>query len=167
VDIQPALKEREPVAYAGFRLRLHRDQLAQAVPEALASLRAYFAQNDLTASAPAIVRYLVVDYNDGEVEIDVGLPVTIPSIPADARIHLGQLPRGTYASVLHRGSYDTLVDTTAALLDWAKETGAHWHVAAENNVTWWAARVEHYLVAPPEQPQPDEWLTEVAILLRT
>ncbi|HEY7214148.1 MAG TPA: GyrI-like domain-containing protein, partial [Thermoanaerobaculia bacterium] len=78
----------------------------------------------------------------------------------------GQLPAGTYATVLHRGPYDSLVDTTASLLDWGKETDHPWRVASEGKVTWWAARIEHYLVALPRETSPSQWRTEVAILLR-
>ena len=70
-------------------------------------------------AAAAEVRFAEDEGEDGDVEVDVGFPVELPAIPADERIHYGQLPAGTYATVLHRGPYDSLVDTTAALLDWA------------------------------------------------
>lgn len=166
MPVQPELKERSPLSYAGVRLRLNREGLAQAVPQAISRLSAYFAQHGLAASGPALVRYFVVDYNNGEVEVDVGFPVELLSIPADERIHYGQLPAGTYATVPHQGPYDSLVDTTAALLEWARETDHPWRVLSEGKVTWWAARVEHYLVAPPRETSPSQWVTEVAILLR-
>jgi effector-binding domain-containing protein len=166
MPIQPELKERPALSYAGVRLRIDRKGLAKAVPEAISRLSAYFAQHGLSASGPVLVRYFVVDYNNENVEVDVGFPVELPSIPADERIHYGQLPAGTYATVRHQGAYDSLVDTTAALLEWAKETDHPWRVLSEGNVTWWAARVEHYLVAPPRETEPSRWVTEVAILLR-
>jgi len=164
--IHPELKERSAVSYAGLRLRLNRDGLARAVPEAISSLSSYFDRHNLSPSGPALVRYFVVDYNSDDVEVDVGFPHELPSIPADERIHYGQLPEGTYATVLHEGAYDSLIDTTKALLDWSKETDHPWRVSSENNVTWWAARVEHYLVAPPQETSPSRWRTEIAILLR-
>ena len=167
MKINPELKESPAVSYAGVRIRINREGLAQAVPEAISKVSAYLAQHGLAASGPALVRYFVVDYNNGDVDVDVGFPVELPAIPADERIHYGQLPAGTYATVLHRGPYDSLVDTTAALLDWAKETDHPWRVSSEGNVTWWAARVEHYLVAPPREASPSQWRTEIAILLRT
>jgi effector-binding domain-containing protein len=164
--IKPELKERSVVSYAGLRLRISREDLAQAVPEAISKLGSYFDRHNLLPSGPALVRYLVVDYNSDDVEVDVGFPHQLPAIPADEKIHYGQLPQGTYAAVLHEGPYDSLVDTTKALLEWAKDTDHPWRVLSENNVTWWAARVEHYLVAPPREPSPSQWRTEVAILLR-
>jgi effector-binding domain-containing protein len=167
MPVNPELKERPAVSYAGVRIRLNREGLAQAVPEAISRLNAYLAMHSLSPSGPALVRYFVVDYNHGDVDADVGFPVELPSIPADERIHYGQLPQGTYATVLHQGPYDSLVDTTASLLEWAKETDHPWRALSEGNVTWWAARVEHYLVAPPREASPSQWLTEVAILLRS
>ena len=42
------------------------------------------------------------------------------------RIHAGEPNINTYATVTHCGSYDALVDTTAALLEWGKLTHAKW-----------------------------------------
>jgi hypothetical protein len=67
----------------------------------------------------------------------------------------------SYAGVRIRLNRDGL-----AQAEWAKETGHPWRVLSEGNVTWWASRVEHYLVAPPREASPSHWLTEVAILLR-
>ncbi len=166
MTIEPEIKEKPALSYAGVRIRINREGLAQAVPEAISRLSEYFDRHRLSASGPALVRYFVVNYNNEEVEVDAGFPVELPSIPADERIHYGQLPAGTYATVRHQGPYDSLVDTTAALLEWSKETDHPWRVSSEDNVTWWAARVEHYLVAPPQVTEPSRWVTEVAILLR-
>jgi hypothetical protein len=65
----------------------------------------------------------------------------------------------------HRGSYDTLVDTTAALLEWGKQTGAKWQMTEQQNVTQWGARVERYDVGPPAESDPIRWRTDIAILL--
>ncbi|HEX3131573.1 MAG TPA: GyrI-like domain-containing protein [Thermoanaerobaculia bacterium] len=165
MPIQPTLKKKDAVLYAGIRLRVQRDQLGQSVPIALEALSNFFTQHHLASTAPPLVRYFVVDYNDGSVDADVGFPVSSASIPAHPRIHLGQLPSGTYATLDHHGSYETLVKTTSSLLDWAKQTGTRWNVATENNVTWWAARVEHYIAGPEQDPSPENWLTEIAILL--
>jgi hypothetical protein len=167
VSIQPVLKEKAATSYAGFRIRLNRSQLDQAVPDAVLRLGRYFAEHELAACGPALVRYFVVDYTNGDVDIDVGLPIELSALPADERIHFAQLPSGTYATALHRGPYESLLDTTGALLEWAKRSRAVWRVSNEGDVTWWASRVEHYLAAPPEHPDPFRWLTEVAILLRT
>jgi len=96
-----------------------------------------------------LIRYLVVDYNTGEVEVDVGVPIEAPTLPADDRVYPAQIPAGTFATVIHRGSYDALVKTTAALLDWGKEKNVKWQVAEERKVTRWNARVEHYQVGRP------------------
>lgn len=166
MKIKPEIKERPAASYAGVRIRINREGLAKAVPEAISRLSEYLDQHGLSASGPALVRYFVVNYNNEEVEVDAGFPVELPSIPADERVHYGQLPGGAYATVRHQGPYDSLVDTTAALLEWSKETDHPWRVLSEGNVTWWAARVEHYLVAPPREKEPSRWVTEVAILLR-
>jgi hypothetical protein len=67
--------------------------------------------------------------------------------------------------VIQRGSYDALVKTTAALLDWAPRNNVKWAVVDQRRITRWDARVEHYLVGPPDEPNPKDWQTEIAILV--
>ena len=112
-----------------------------------------------------MIRYLVVDYDTDRVEIDVGVPVEAVTLPADERVRAGVIPAGTFATVVHPGPYDALVKTTAALLDWGKEKKLKWQVAEERNLTRWNARVEHYLVGAPEETNPKNWRTEIAILV--
>ena len=112
-----------------------------------------------------MIRYFMVDYNTGAVEVDVGAPVDATSLPADDRVHRAQIPAGTFATVIHRGSYDALVKTTAALLEWGQQKNVKWDVIEERKVTHWNARVEHYIVGPPDEPNPQNWETEIAIVL--
>jgi effector-binding domain-containing protein len=165
VAVEPELVHRATRAYAGVRERLPRTQLADVVPRLLAEVTAFLGGHRIPAAGPALIRYLVVDYNTGDVEIEAGFPIDASALPSHGRVRLGQLPAGVYATVVHRGSYATLMATTAALLDWAKTQSVAWQVSAEGKVTRWEARVEHYLVGPPDEPDPDAWRTEIAILL--
>lgn len=67
-----------------------------------------------------------VYYDDGYKEHDVDMEVCQPisgSLPDSERVRVTQLPGGTFASTLHRGSYDTLTDAYEALLTWATTNG--------------------------------------------
>jgi hypothetical protein len=55
------------------------------------------------------------------------------------------------------------VETTAALLEWAKRGKVDWAMVEQNKVTRWQGRVEHYLVGPPAEADPKNWQTEIAI----
>jgi effector-binding domain-containing protein len=162
---KPEFVKRGVQPYAGIRARLRRDDLPELVPRTLSELLAFLEKHRIHVSGAPLIRYFVVDYNTGEVEIDVGAPVGVTSLPPDDRVQSAQIPAGTFATVIHRGPYDDLMKKTAALLDWAKERDVKWQVVEERKVTRWNARVEHYLVGPPDEPDPKNWQTEIAILV--
>jgi effector-binding domain-containing protein len=164
MKIDPKLIERPEQPYAGIRRRVAREHLADVVPQALAEVRELLAAANVQPSGPPLIRYLVVDYNTGSVEVDIGLPVATPDLLDRFHVRPGMLRAGTYASVLHSGDYSGLVETTAALLDWAKRNRITWNVRDDHKVTHWAGRVEHYLVGPPLENDPRKWQTEIAIL---
>lgn len=163
--IEPTLTERKAQTYAGLRKRIARDDLAEIVPAALAEASEFLSVHSISTEGPPLVRYLIVDYNVDEVEVDIGLPVGVPSLPEHARIRRQTLPAGTYVTVIHSGDYAKLVETTAALLEWAEQRSLHWAVRDDDKVTHWEGRVEHYLVGPPLETEPGSWRTEIAILV--
>jgi effector-binding domain-containing protein len=165
MTIEPTLTEREARTYAGLRKRVARGELAEIVPAALTEVSEFLSDHSIPAEGPPLVRYLIVDYNVDEVEIDIGFPVGVPSLPEPARIRHQTLPAGIYATVIHSGDYAKLVDTTAALLEWAKQRSLRWAVRDDDKVTRWEGRVEHYLVGPPLETEPRGWRTEIAILV--
>jgi effector-binding domain-containing protein len=166
MNIDPKLTERPEQPYAGIRKRIAREHLADVVPQALAEVRELLSHAKVQPSGPPLIRYLVVDYNMGGVEVDIGLPVPSMDRLDPRSVRLGTLPAGTYASVLHSGDYSGLVKTTASLLDWAKRNSIAWNVRDDHNVTHWAGRVEHYLVGPPLETDSGKWQTEISILTR-
>jgi effector-binding domain-containing protein len=165
MEIEPKFVKRKAQWYAGIREQMDRDDLAEIVPATLSALFTFLQMHHIRPTGAPLIRYLVVDYNTGAVEVDVGAPVDGTALPADKRVHAAEIPAGDFATVIHRGSYDGLVRTTAALLEWARKNNVKWGVVEERRVTRWTARVEHYLVGPPDEPNPENWQTEVAILI--
>ena len=162
--VQPTIAQREAQMYAGIRKVLRREEIPEVVPDCLATVFEFLQKHQVQVIGASLIRYFVVDYNTGGIEIDVGVPVGV-TLPADPRVHSAQIPPGTFATVIHQGPYDTLVETTAALMDWAKQNKVNWVMAEQHKVTRWDGRVEHYLVGPPAEPNPKNWQTEIAILI--
>ena len=165
MDIQPVFENREAQRYAGIHEVMKRAELSENVPRILSELLTFLQEKELNLTGAPLVRYLTVDYNTEVVEIDVGVPIDAATLPANDRVHLGQIEAGTFATVVHRGSYDALVKTTSGLLAWAKDENVKWQVDEAGGRTRWNARVEHYLVGPPSEPNPESWQTEIAILV--
>jgi effector-binding domain-containing protein len=165
IPVEPLIVSRSTVAYAAVRESLRRDRLAEVVPRAIGEVAEFLQRQQIAPTGSPLVRYLVVDYNTNIVEIEVGFPVTDLALLHHDRVRRGDIPAGRYATATHPGSYDTLVDTTAALLEWGKLRHIKWQMTEQENVTRWGARVERYDVGPPVESDPSMWRTEIAILL--
>ncbi len=120
----------------------------------------------LSASGPAIIRYLTTDMSK-KLDIEVGFAVDTP-VPGNERIIADVLPAGRYATLLYTGSYrgKGIYKATVALLDWAKENGIVWNTATKNGVEWWNGRVEWYLTDPAREADTKKYRTELAFLTK-
>ena len=164
-QIVPEIVARPAQSYLGIAALCRRDELGAKVPALLGELLEWFGRHGVAHFGPQLVRYRVVDYSTGNVRIEVGFPVETTLRPATAPIRQGELPAGRYLTAMHQGSYDSLVDTTAALLDWGRASQVKLAVEDRDKITQWGCRVERYLVSPPNELRPERWRTEVAILL--
>jgi len=120
MSLKPAMIDRDAQPYVAIRERLHREALGDVAPGLLSEVYEWLATNRIAVVGPPLIRYLIVDYNSGEVEVDVGAPVA-SMVAGHLRVHPGELSGGTYATVVHQGSYANLMDTTAKLLAWGKD----------------------------------------------
>jgi effector-binding domain-containing protein len=120
-------------------------------------------KNRVAPGAPPLIRYFSIE---GEtVDVDIGIGTSEP-VDGDRKVHGNSLPRGRYLTVIHRGPYDLLVNTTRELLEWGAAHSVTWDNQEGPRATSWRARVEHYLSDPAEQPEPSKWETRIAILTR-
>ena len=165
--VSPHIEDRPALPYIALRDKLHRDYLWKVVPSALAEVQTSMERLNITPTGPPLVRYLVADYESGEVEVHIGFSVAIATAPAHLdRLRIGELPAGRYAVVIHQGPSGRLGETMTLLLDWVHRQQLRFQTQQQDNRTLWAGRVERYLVAPPTEPLPANWRTELAILLK-
>jgi GyrI-like small molecule binding domain len=102
---------------------------------------------------------------EGTMEIDVGVPVA-GAAAGDKRIIADIIPAGRYATLIHSGPYEGLMQATADLLTWAASKGIAWDKwAAGPRGESWGARIEYYLTDPPKKPDSAKWETELAFKL--
>jgi effector-binding domain-containing protein len=114
----PQIAERLAHAYCAIAARCRRDELGARVPALLGELGVWLERHGVTRVGPQLV-YVVVDYNTGNLDIEVGLTVESDKRPVSPRIQWRETPAGRYATVVHAGPHVSLVDTTAELLAWA------------------------------------------------
>jgi effector-binding domain-containing protein len=165
VSLEPLIEQRDAAHYVAVRTRTERSALGVVVPGLLGEVAAWLAACDVTGTGVPIVRYLVVDYATGEVEVDVGTLVSGPVDFEHPSVHAGVLPAGRWATLRHVGGYEALVDSTALLLDWGRDNEVSWAGDVDCEVTTWGGRVERYLLGPDTEHDPALWVTEIAVLL--
>lgn len=110
-----------------------------------------FANGHEMAGAP-FFRYLVIDMA-GDIEVEAGVPLAAPA-DGEGDILAGVLPAGEYAVAMHHGHPDGLADVWESLLA---------QVNPVMDGSTWSCRLESYLTNPVEEPDPDNWDTEIAV----
>ena len=121
------------------------------------------ARTDVEQAGAPFWKYNVIDM-ERQLEVEVGFPVAVP-VAGDDRVLAGVLPAGKYATLRHIGHPDTLSDATTALLDWAAGQGLTWDVMETEEGDRWGARLEIYETDPAQEPNMDNWETELAFQL--
>jgi Transcriptional regulator, effector-binding domain/component len=163
MSVDPIRTRRPSQPYVAIGQRLRREAVGEIVPRLLSEVYGWLDASQYVPDGPPLIRYLVVDYNTSDVEVDIGAPAAIDP-PAGSRIHSGVLPPGTYVAVIHEGQYAGLVDTTAELLAWGRDHHVVWQAEEVSKISTWRGRVEHYLLGPAQSGDPQDWRTEIAIL---
>ena len=141
-------REIEAQPILGVRASATMDKVGEVMGPLFGELYGYILQSGQTPSGMPFAIYHSMDGNS--VDLECGMPVATPMEGA-GRIEAGELPGGTVVTVVHRGPYDTLPQTWAALVEWmgAKElqpAGAPWEV---------------YLTDPVTEPDQSKWRTEI------
>jgi AraC family transcriptional regulator len=123
-------------------------QIAATIAECLGPVFAHAQQCGIALAGPPFTRYTRVGI--GSLTIEAGFAVAAPA-EGTGQIAAIELPAGPTAFALHRGAYDKLAETHAAIERWLDEqelerAGAPWEV---------------YITDPGERPDPTTWETEI------
>jgi effector-binding domain-containing protein len=164
--VEPEVISRSPQPYVSITTSVRLDQLAEVLIPQTGEVFGWLAARGIDPAGSPFWKYNVIDMA-AESEIEVGVP-TAHQVSGDGRVQSNVLPAGRYAFVQHVGHPSLLEDATRALLEWAEERGLRWDVvpSAESAVgVRWIARVEEYLTDPVEQPDMEQWQTNLIFKL--
>jgi len=158
---EPKVVERQPQPYVAIKVLVTMQELGQVVPPLNDEVFSWLADHGAKPSGPPFWKYNNVIDMERQLEIEAGVAVE-HSLPGDGRVLAGTLPGGSYATLVHTGHPNQLIDATAALLDWGTTEGLAWDrfVGAEGEQ--WGARLEFYLTDPGDEPDMNNWETELA-----
>ena len=140
----------EPSHALVIRKTVAPSEIASTLAESLPRVFACAQQIGLAFAGPPFTRY--VRTGVGIMTIEAGMPTaTAASGPVGDGIDAIELPGGPVAVATHRGGYDKLSETHAAIERWIAAQGH-----ASSGAPW-----EVYVTDPGEKPNPADWETEV------
>ena len=160
---EPKVVERSEQPYVAAKASVPMSGFGDVMPKLLSEVFASMQAHDIAPAGAPFIKYNVIDM-EGQLEIEVGVPVGMP-IVGDGRVIGANLPAGLYASLTYIGDYDGLVDANDALQKWAEAKGLRFAMREAEDGDHFDSRLELYLTDPQEQPDPQKWETEVAYLL--
>ena len=159
---EPVVVTRPEQATVGIRDVVTMDTIAR-FADRIVDVAAWLGAHGATPSGPPFLRYHSIDMAR-RLDVEAGFPVATP-VEVGGEVVAGAVPAGRYAVSTHHGHPDGLVSATSALLSWAQEQGLDWdrHETADGTV--WGCRLEVYRTGPREQPDMDEWDTDLVVRL--
>lgn len=144
----PRMVEVAAQTAAVIPLKIPRDAMREVMGPAIGELLAAVAGQGRTPTGPLFAHHHRIDPET--FDFSVGVPVSAP-IAADGRVVPGELPGGTVARTIHRGSYEGLGPAWGEFDAWLRAEGLN------PAPDFW----ECYLVGPDVSPDPADWRTEL------
>jgi effector-binding domain-containing protein len=157
-----ALAQRAEQPYVSIRTRANFTEWGTVnalVPEVLD----WLGQRGQAPAGPPFYRYHEIGGMAERFDVEVGFPVAAP-VKGDDRVRAGSLPAGRYVLAEHHGHPDSIAASHMALVDWATEQGIA--LTGSPDRKRWEVMLETYATDPATEPDPANWITELAYLTR-
>jgi effector-binding domain-containing protein len=161
--VEPRIEARTEQPYVSITTRVPMTALGDRVPALTGEVFEWVGSRGLQPAGPPLWKYNRIDMAH-DLEVEAGVAVD-GDVPDDERVRRHTLPAGRYAVARHVGHPDGLEQATRELLDWATTQGLRWDVSYVDGVEHWNARIEEYLTDPAEQPDMNQWVTNLAFKL--
>lgn len=161
--MEPRIEARAEQPYVSITTRVPMTALGDQVPPLNGEVFEWLASHGVQPAGPALWKYNVIDMAH-DLEVEAGVQVD-GDVPDDERVRRHVLPAGRYVVARHVGHPDGLEQATGELLSWASDQGLRWDVSYVDGAERWAARLEEYLSDPADQPDMNQWVTNLAFKL--
>jgi effector-binding domain-containing protein len=160
----PVKNRRKKQPYLAIRSRLFKRQIHKQAQLFLPEVRKFMEEQGIPYTGPSFFRYNTISPT-GEMDIEFG-HFTDKLYSGSGPVRAGILPAGSFMSVTWTGHYNRLSDVNAMLMGWAKMTGVEWDCASTEAGTFFGCRIDIFHRSMRNEPNPDKWETEVAIMLK-
>lgn len=145
-SIQLKHMEAQPILF--IQRRVSQNQLQPNMAECFGTLFSYGVQSGLAIAGQPIARYVTT--GPGLWTVDFILPLSKVAEGIN-EMQAGFLSEGPVVVAIHKGPYEELSETNAAVHNWIEQNGH-----SPNGPPW-----ESYVTSPAEVPDPIDWITEV------
>lgn len=160
---KPRVETRKAQHYIAIPIKVSLRNWDETIPLVDEVLR-WLEQHSIERAGVPFFRYWVVGDSTKDFEMEVGVPVA-RSVQGDDRVKVGEIPAGTYATLLHHGNPYGIDATHKELKAWGEAQGWSIRSKSHNGHKAWAGVFDFYQTNPAEEPNPDRWTTEVAHLV--
>ncbi|UVC06695.1 hypothetical protein IHQ71_15665 [Rhizobium sp. TH2] len=161
----PAKVRRKKQPYLYIRSRLSRRNLAKQAILFYGELRDFVAARGITGVGPGFMRYMAVD-RDGGLDMEFGY-FTDRLHTGGGPVRASMLPSGTFMSMEWTGPFEKLREVNAMLNGWAHHNGVEWDTVETPDGVGYGCRIEIYHATQRHVPSPEQFRTEVAIMVRS
>jgi effector-binding domain-containing protein len=158
---QVKLDYRTEKLYMGIRTQVPMSGMSKVVQKLFKEMTIWVKKQGVEPVGPPFLRFHVIDMQ-GEMDIEVGFPVSEVLTSSDERVKTGVIPAGRYASLIYSGSGFA---GNKALVEWAKANKIAWDRWDDVKGDAFRSRYESYLTDPKVEPRKTKWEIEVAIKL--
>ncbi|MBY8983007.1 MAG: GyrI-like domain-containing protein [Candidatus Lokiarchaeota archaeon] len=129
------------------------EELSEKIGKNMQEIFQYIFKNGATPRGPPVAIFYKVDKK--EIDVELGVPIVAP-IKEKGKFKLSTTPGGKSAFTLYIGPYEKIDPAYNAIKNWVKDNGY------EGTDIWW----EVYCTNPQENPNPNDWKTEVYYQLK-
>jgi effector-binding domain-containing protein len=159
---EPKVEERAEQTYVGIRSQVPMSEFGNVIPQSLDEIFGWLKEQGIEPAGAPLMRYYVINM-DSNMDIELGVPVATP-VSGNGRIQATSLPAGRYAALTYTGDSNGIAGNKA-LLEWVQEKGLTLDTYDSPDGDGFGGRVEFFLTDPDEEPNMDNWQTEVAMRL--
>lgn len=133
------------------------------VADRIAGIHSWLAERGIEPVGAPFFRFNVIDMQ-AQLDVEAGWEVA-RAVQGEGDINPGTLPAGRYASRTDIGHPDKLLGTVAELRTWVEAQGLSFDMREEADGEHWGCRLEIYKTDPREQPDMNQWETELQFRL--
>ncbi|MEQ4715179.1 GyrI-like domain-containing protein [Nonomuraea sp. B19D2] len=151
---RPYLGIRKTITMTSFNL----------VGDRIAGLIGWLAERGAAPAGAPFFRYDSINMAEDRLVVQAGVPVATP-VAGEGEIFADVLPAGRYVTASHHGHPDRLVGVISSVLKWAEEQGLTWDMTEKDGTEHWGCRLELYRTNPLEEPDMNNWDTDLEFRL--